>query len=90
MLPGDERRLSLIAPRVGPSCRSLLEHVFLKFTTLIHSPAIAPGAFKRVLAMAGVTADTPATVLCDGEITAHVAAEGEPKLAFACIDAAAR
>jgi hypothetical protein len=28
---------------------------------------IASGAFKRALAIAGVTADTPATVLCDGD-----------------------
>jgi hypothetical protein len=35
--------------------------------TARNSPAIAFDAFKRALTMAGVTADTPATVLCDGD-----------------------
>jgi hypothetical protein len=38
-----------------------------RFAFARNSPAIASGAFKRALAMAGVTADTPATVLCDGD-----------------------
>jgi hypothetical protein len=33
-----------------------------------NSPASASGAFKQALAMARVTADTPATVLCDGDV----------------------
>ena len=37
-----------------------------RFAFARNSPAIASGAFKQALAMAGVTADTPATVLCDG------------------------
>jgi len=32
-----------------------------------NSPTIASDAFKQALAVAGVTADTPATVLCDGD-----------------------
>jgi hypothetical protein len=38
-----------------------------RFAFARNSPAIASGAFKQALAMAGVTADTPATVLCDGD-----------------------
>jgi hypothetical protein len=33
-----------------------------------NSPTIASGAFRQALAMAGVTADTPATVWCDGDV----------------------
>ena len=38
-----------------------------RFAFARNSPAIAFGAFKQALAMAGVTAGTPATVLCDGD-----------------------
>jgi hypothetical protein len=38
-----------------------------RFAFARNSPAIASGAFKQALAVAGVTADTPATVLCDGD-----------------------
>ncbi|WP_158930993.1 hypothetical protein [Acidisphaera sp. S103] len=38
-----------------------------RFDFACNSQAIASGAFERVLAMAGVTADMPATVLCDGD-----------------------
>jgi hypothetical protein len=38
-----------------------------RFAFARNSPTIASGAFKQALAMAGVTAYTPATVLCDGD-----------------------
>jgi hypothetical protein len=38
-----------------------------RFAFARNSPTIASDAFKQALAMAGVTADTPATVLCDGD-----------------------
>jgi hypothetical protein len=38
-----------------------------RFAFARNSPAIASGASKQALAMAGVTAETPATVLCDGD-----------------------
>jgi hypothetical protein len=38
-----------------------------RFAFARNSPAIASGAFKQALAVAGVTTDTPATVLCDGD-----------------------
>jgi hypothetical protein len=38
-----------------------------RFAFARNSPAVASGAFKQALAVAGVTADTPATVLCDGD-----------------------
>src|SRR5664279_2931335 len=38
-----------------------------RFAFARNSPAIASGAFKQALAAAGVQADTPATVLCDGD-----------------------
>src|SRR5208282_3884891 len=38
-----------------------------RFAFARNSPVIAAGAFKQALAMAGVTADTPATVLSDGD-----------------------
>jgi hypothetical protein len=58
----DERHFEVIAGRVigAQGCQS-------RFAFARNSPAIASGAFKRALAMAGVTADTPATVLCDGD-----------------------
>jgi hypothetical protein len=58
----DERHFEVIAGKVigaqGSQCR---------FAFARNSPAIASGAFKQALAMAGVTTDTPATVLCDGD-----------------------
>jgi hypothetical protein len=38
-----------------------------RFAFARNAPTIASDAFKRALAVAGVTADTPATVLCDGD-----------------------
>jgi hypothetical protein len=38
-----------------------------RFAFVRNSPTIASDAFKQALAVAGVTADTPATVLCDGD-----------------------
>jgi hypothetical protein len=38
-----------------------------RFAFARNSPTIASDAFKQALAMAGVTADTPATVLSDGD-----------------------
>ena len=38
-----------------------------RFAFARNSPTIASGAFKQALAVAGVTADTPATVLSDGD-----------------------
>jgi hypothetical protein len=40
----------------------------LSFAFARNSPTIASGASKQALAMPGVTADTPATVLCDGDV----------------------
>ena len=39
----------------------------LSFAFARNSPTIASSAFKQALAAAGVQADTPATVLCDGD-----------------------
>jgi hypothetical protein len=39
-----------------------------RFAFARNSPAIASGAFKQALAIAGVSAATPATVLCDGDV----------------------
>jgi hypothetical protein len=39
-----------------------------RFAFARNDPAIASGAFKRALAMADVTADTPATMSCDGDV----------------------
>jgi hypothetical protein len=58
----DERHFEVIAGRVIGAQGSQSRFAFAR-----NSPAIASGAFKRALAMAGVTADTPATVLCDGD-----------------------
>jgi hypothetical protein len=38
-----------------------------RFAFARNCPAVASGAIKQALAVAGVTADTPATVLCDGD-----------------------
>jgi hypothetical protein len=58
----DERHFEVIAGKVmngegNPS----------RFAFARNSPAIASDAFKLALAVAGVTADTPATVLSDGD-----------------------
>ena len=58
----DERHFEVIAGKVIDARGSQSRFAFAR-----NSPAIASGAFKRALAIAGVTADTPATVLCDGD-----------------------
>jgi hypothetical protein len=58
----DERLFEVIAGEVIGAQGSYSRFAFAR-----NSPAIASGGFKRALAMAGVTADTPATVLCDGD-----------------------
>jgi hypothetical protein len=58
----DERHFEVIAGKVISAQGSQSRFAFAR-----NSPAIASGAFKQALAMAGVTADTPATVLCDGD-----------------------
>src|SRR5208283_2957603 len=58
----DERHFEVIADKVIGAQGSQSRFAFAR-----NSPAIASGAFKQALAMAGVTADTPATVLCDGD-----------------------
>ena len=58
----DERHFEVIAGKVIDAQGSQSRFAFAR-----NSPAIASDAFKQALAMAGVTADTPATVLCDGD-----------------------
>jgi hypothetical protein len=58
----DERHFEVIAGKVINAQGSQSRFAFAR-----NSPAIASGAFKQALAMAGVTEDTPATVLCDGD-----------------------
>jgi hypothetical protein len=58
----DERHFEVIAGRVIGAQDSQSRFAFAR-----NSPAIASGAFRQALAMAGVTVDPPATVLCDGD-----------------------
>jgi hypothetical protein len=58
----DERHFEVIAGKVIDAEGNQSRFAFAR-----NSPAIASGAFKQALAVAGVTADTPATVLCDGD-----------------------
>ena len=58
----DERHFEVIAGKVIDAQGSQSRFAFAR-----NSPAIASGAFQQALAVAGVTADTPATVLCDGD-----------------------
>jgi hypothetical protein len=58
----DERHFEVIAGKVIDAEGNQSRFAFAR-----NSPAIASGAFKQALALAGVTADTPATVLCDGD-----------------------
>jgi hypothetical protein len=57
----DERHFEVIAGKVidAQGCQS-------RFAFARNSPAIVSAVFKQALAVAGVAADTPATVLCDG------------------------
>ncbi len=58
----DERHFEVIAGKVIDVQGGQSRFAFAR-----NSPAIASDAFKQALAVAGVTADTPATVLCDGD-----------------------
>ena len=58
----DERHFEVIAGKVIDAEGNQSRFAFAR-----NSPAIASDAFSQALAMAGVTADTPATVLCDGD-----------------------
>jgi hypothetical protein len=56
-----------IQPQMG-SLQSLDAHsTQSRFAFARNGPTIASDAFKQALAVAGVHADTPATVLCDGD-----------------------
>ena len=56
----EERHFELIAGKVIDAAGNQSRFVFAR-----NSPAIASDAFKKALAAAGVTAETPATVLCE-------------------------
>jgi hypothetical protein len=58
----DERHFEVIAGKVIDAEGNQSRFAFAR-----NSPAIASVAFKQALSIAGVTADTPATVLCDGD-----------------------
>jgi hypothetical protein len=58
----DERHFEVIAGKVIDPQGSQSRFAFAR-----NSPVIASGAFKQALAVAGVTADMPATVLSDGD-----------------------
>ena len=58
----DERHFEVIAGKVISTEGNQSRFAFAR-----NSPTIASDAFKQALAMAGVTADTPATVLSDGD-----------------------
>jgi hypothetical protein len=58
----DERHFEVIAGKVIDAEGNQSRFAFAR-----NSPTIASDAFKQALAVAGVTADTPATVLCDGD-----------------------
>jgi hypothetical protein len=65
----DERHFEVIAGKVIDAEGNQSRFAFAR-----NSPAIASDAFKKALAAAGVTAETPATVLCDGRCRAVAAA----------------
>jgi hypothetical protein len=58
----DERHFEVIAGKIIDA-----EGKQSRFAFARNSPAIASDAFRQALALAGVTADTPATVLSDGD-----------------------
>ena len=58
----DERRFEVIAGKIFDAEGNQSRFAFAR-----NSPTIASDAFKQALAVAGVTADTPATVLSDGD-----------------------
>jgi hypothetical protein len=58
----DERHFEVIAGKVIDAQDHQSRFAFAR-----NSPTIASDAFRQALVAAGVTADTPATVLCDGD-----------------------
>ena len=58
----DERHFEVIAGKVIDA-----HGIQSRFAFARNGPTIASDAFKQALAAAGVQADTPATVLCDGD-----------------------
>ena len=58
----EERHFEVIAGKVFGADGTQSRFAFAR-----NGPAIASDAFKQALAMANVQADTPATVLCDGD-----------------------
>src|SRR5271163_2263306 len=58
----DERHFEVIAGKVVDAQGDQSRFAFAR-----SSPTIASDAFRQALAVAGVTAGTPATVLCDGD-----------------------
>jgi hypothetical protein len=58
----DERHFEVIAGKIIDAEGNQSRFAFAR-----NSPAIASDAFRQALAVAGVTADTPATVLSDGD-----------------------
>jgi len=58
----EERHFAVVAGKVIDADGSQSRFAFAR-----NGPTIASDAFKQALALAGVQADTPATVLCDGD-----------------------
>jgi hypothetical protein len=58
----EERHFEVVAGKVIDADGNQSRFAFAR-----NSPTIASDAFKQALAVAGVLADTPATVLCDGD-----------------------
>jgi hypothetical protein len=58
----EERHFEVVAGKVIDADGNQPRSAFAR-----NSPSIASAAFKQALAAAGVQADTPATVLCDGD-----------------------
>ena len=58
----DERHFEVVAGKVIDARGTQSRFAFAR-----NSPTVASDAFKQALAAAGVQADTPATVLCDGD-----------------------
>ena len=58
----EERHFEVVAGKVIDADGTQSRFAFAR-----NSPTIASDAFKQALAVAGVQADTPATVLCDGD-----------------------
>ena len=58
----EERHFEVVAGKVVDA-----DGIQFRFAFARNGPTIASDAFKQALAVAGVHADTPATVLCDGD-----------------------